>query len=101
MTSDVHVAGPLPQAAPDDEHHAGPLKKGTRAARPPRQKRTWSEDRWRRRKRRHVFEEVLGWILVPIIVVAVIWGVRGGLAAFGTSPTALVTGIKQAISGKS
>ena len=97
MTSDIHT-GPLPQAAADNEHHAGPLKKAERQA---REKRSWSEERWRRRKRRRVFEEVLGWILVPIIVVAVVWGVRGSLAAFGTTPSALYLGIKQAISGRS
>ncbi|CAM5214768.1 putative protein OS=Bosea thiooxidans OX=53254 GN=SAMN05660750_01627 PE=4 SV=1 [Bosea thiooxidans] len=37
-------------------------------ARPPKEKLGWFEKRDRRRRRRKVFEEVLGWILVPAII---------------------------------
>lgn len=37
-------------------------------AAPTKQKLSWGEKRDRRRKRRKVFEEVLGWILVPALV---------------------------------
>ncbi len=40
--------------------------------RPVREKLSWGEQRDRRRRRRKAFEEVLGWILVPIILY-VIW----------------------------
>lgn len=41
------------------------------AAKPPapaKVKLTWSEKRDRRRRRRRLFEEVLGWILVPALI---------------------------------
>lgn len=95
MTSDVHT-GPLQPAAPDAEHHAGPLPKAAHA-----HKRSWREDRWKRRQRRRFSEELLGWILVPVIIVGSVWAVRAGLAAFGTTPTALIDGIKTVVSGKS
>ncbi|HEX8663961.1 MAG TPA: hypothetical protein VF744_08035 [Beijerinckiaceae bacterium] len=65
----------------------------------PAQKLTWREKRWQRRRRRKLFEEVLGWILVPIILVALYWAVKGGLNAAGTSPSAVVQAIKTLISG--
>ena len=37
-------------------------------AAPARQKKTGREMRWERRRRRIIFEEVLGWILVPVIL---------------------------------
>ena len=97
MTSDVHP-GPLPKASPSDEHHAGPLKP---AGQPQKPKRSGLEARWERRRKRRFFEEVLGWILVPVIIIACIWAVKAGLAAFGTTPSALIDGLKQAIGNKS
>jgi hypothetical protein len=71
-----------------------------RAAAPqPVQKLTWREKRWRRRRRRRMFEEILGWILVPIILIAGYWAVVGGLNAAGTSPSALIAGIRQLMTG--
>ena len=92
-------AGPLKEAPPDDEHRAGPLPKAAAAQRPQRHRKTWREKRWERRRRRRFFEEVLGWILVPLIVLAVYWGVKAGLAAMGTDLTSLIQGIKTVISG--
>ncbi len=60
---------------------------------------TWRETRWQRRRRRRLFEEILGWILVPVICVALYWGVRAGLNAAGTSPTAVIQAIKTLVSG--
>ena len=94
MTGDIH-AGPLDRAAPTDEHHAGPLPA---SAHPEKTKKSERERRWERRRRRRAFEEVLGWILVPIICVSVYWAIKGGLAAVGTSPTALIQGVKAALS---
>ena len=68
-------------------------------ARPQRYKKTWREQRWERRRRRRMFEEVLGWILVPVILVSLYWSVKSGLAALGTTPTALIQGIRTAIRG--
>jgi hypothetical protein len=65
---------------------------------PPR-KLSWREKRWQRRRRRRLFEEILGWILVPVICVALYWGVRAGLNAAGTSPTAVIQAIKTLVSG--
>ncbi|NNM71935.1 hypothetical protein HJG44_05935 [Enterovirga sp. DB1703] len=72
---------------------------GAQPARAQKHRKTWREQRWERRRRRRMFEEVLGWILVPIIVVAVYWGIKSGLNALGTTPTALIQGIRTAIRG--
>jgi hypothetical protein len=64
------------------------------AAAAPVYKKTWREKRWERRRRRRTGEEILGWILVPLMVIGLFWGVKGGLGALGTSPTALIQGIK-------
>ena len=95
-------AGPLSQASPEDEHHAGPLAPAPKAAQrpPPRYKKSWREKRWERRRRRRFFEEILGWVLVPIILIATFWAVKAGLNAMGTNFTSLVQGIKTALSGK-
>lgn len=71
----------------------------TARAEPDRPKLTHRERRWLRRRRRIVFEEVLGWILVPVILIASYWLVKFLLNALGTSPTALIEGIKQAVQG--
>lgn len=91
-------AGPLPQAAADDEHHVGPLTQApVHAAQ--RAKKSWREKRWERRRRRRFTEEVLGWILVPVILISGAWAVKAGLNALGTNFTTLIQGIKVALSG--
>lgn len=70
-------------------------------ARARRQKKSWREQRWERRRRRRWGEEVLGWILVPIILIAGYWAVKAGLNALGTSPTALYQQIRAVASSKS
>jgi hypothetical protein len=80
MTSEVQE-GPLEQAL---EVHA--------PAAP--QTKTWREQRWERRRRRIWFEEILGWILVPVIVLGVYWFIDMVLTALGTSPGAIIEGIK-------
>jgi hypothetical protein len=52
-----------------------------RAARPQKEKLSWFEKRDRRRRKRKLFEEVLGWILVPAFVYLIYLGVRsvGGI----------------------
>lgn len=94
MTSEIH-AGPLPQAPPDAEHHAGPLPQSTH---PQKVRKTGRERRWERRRKRRVAEEVLGWVLVPAILIVGFWSVKAGLNALGTSPTALVQGFRAAVS---
>lgn len=93
--SDIH-AGPLPQAAADGDHHAGPLAPAATPHRPRR--KGWREKRWERRRKRRFTEEVMGWVLVPLILVVGFWAAKAGLNALGTSPTALIQGIKTAIS---
>ena len=66
-----------------------------------RAKVSWREQRWERRRKRRFAEEVLGWILVPIIVLSGYWAVKSGLTALGTSPSALIQNVKSAISSKS
>lgn len=64
------------------------------------QRLTWRERRWERRRRRRVFEEALGWLLVPVILVGSYWLVTAVLGALGTSPGAIIEGI-QAVIGAS
>ena len=65
----------------------------------PEPRKTWREQRWERRRRRRMFEEILGWILVPLIVLGGIWAVNAGLEALGTSPAALIQGVQTVLSG--
>lgn len=106
--SSIH-AGPLPQANEDDEHHVGPLRVAAaesehqagplpQTVHPQRQRKSWREKRWERRRRRRFMEEVLGWILVPVIVISVYWAAKSGLNAMGTNFTTLFQGIRTAIS---
>ncbi len=67
------------------------------AAVAPARRKSWREQRWERRRRRHIFEEILGWILVPLIVIACYRAVDGALGALGTSPAALIQGIQTII----
>ena len=55
------------------EIHEGPLEP---TPTPQAQKLTWREKRWERRRKRRMFEEVLGWILVPVILIALYWAVK-------------------------
>jgi hypothetical protein len=80
MTADVHE-GPFETEPPAPE------------------RKSWREQRWERRRRRRVFEEVLGWIVVPIILFGAYWAVTAGLDALGTSPTALIQGVQTVLSG--
>ncbi len=50
-------------------------------ARPAKEKLGWFEKRDRRRRRRKIFEEVLGWILVPALIYLIYLGVQavGGI----------------------
>jgi hypothetical protein len=81
MTADVHDAQlDPPPAAP--------------AAR-----KSWREQRWERRRRRYFFEEILGWVLVPLILLGAYWAVIGVLDAMGTSPAALIQGVQTVLQG--
>jgi hypothetical protein len=51
-------------------------------AAPAKPKLSWSEKREKRRRRRKIFEEALGWVLVP----AIIYLAYLGLQAFGGIP---------------
>ena len=90
MTSDVgeRPLEPAPEPASAPAAPAAPARK-----------LSWREKRWQRRRRRRLFEEILGWILVPVICVALYWGVRAGLNASGTSPSAVIQAIKTLVSG--
>jgi hypothetical protein len=58
-----------------------------------RSKRSWREERWERRRRRVWFEEILGWILVPLIAISLYYIVVAVLGALGTSPSAIINGL--------
>ena len=72
------------------ELHEGPLEAAPAIA---PAKLSWREQRRMRRRRRVWFEEVLGWIFVPVIVIGSYWLVEGMLAAVGTSFSAIFNGL--------
>lgn len=99
---DLHE-GPLPDVD-RAELHTGPLAaideaEDARTDTAPAERLSGRERRWLRRRRRIVFEEVLGWILVPLILVGVYWLIKIALAALGTTPTALFENVKAALQG--
>ena len=51
-----------------------------------------------RRRRRVWFEEILGWVLVPVIIFRLLLAADIGLNAVGTSPAAIMEGIDAIIS---
>ena len=78
------------------ETHEGPLQ-ASRTLDAPAAKLSWREKRYQRRRRRVWFEEILAWILVPIIVLSCYWVLVVGLNALGTSPAAIMEGIEAII----
>ncbi|HEV7259018.1 MAG TPA: hypothetical protein VGN82_14665 [Bosea sp. (in: a-proteobacteria)] len=66
----AHAAEPAPE-------QAAPVRK---------QKLSWFEKRDRRRRRRKMFEEVLGWILVP----AFVYGIYLAVKSVGGIPKELI-----------
>ena len=81
---EMAIAAPAAVAAPAVEAPVARAKKP---------KKTWREERYERRRRRIWFEEILGWILVPLIGLALYYITIAVLAALGTSPSAIMTGI--------
>jgi len=81
--ADMRFIEPLPEP-PVEEPAPAPA---------PRVKKSWREQRWERRRRRIWFEEVLAWILVPIILIGGYFFVDGVLTALGTSPSAIFNGL--------
>jgi hypothetical protein len=69
------------------EIHEGPLVPAVATAAPA--KPTWREQRRRRRRRRRIGEEILGWLLVPVILFAGYWTVNAVFSAMGTTPGAV------------
>jgi hypothetical protein len=67
-----------------DNLHEGPLSPVTQQA--PSKKPTWREERRLRRRRRKRGEEILAWVLVPVICFGIYWGISAGFDFFGTSP---------------
>lgn len=61
--------------------HQAPEPAPQQAAARHKEKLSWFEKRDRRRRRRKVFEEVLGWILVPAFIYLIYLGVKavGGI----------------------
>jgi hypothetical protein len=78
MTAEVQE-GPL-ELVPSIQVEARPKKSGR-------------ERRYERRRRRIWFEELLGWILVPVILISGYLLVEAILNALGTSPSAIFNGL--------
>jgi hypothetical protein len=77
------------------EIHEGPLQASRTLDAPT--KASWREKRYQRRRRRVWLEEILGWILVPVIILGCYWFLEVGLSALGTSPAAIMEGIEAII----
>ena len=73
------------------ELHEGPLEAAPAVAAPA--KLSWRQQRQVRRRRRVWFEEIMGWILVPVIVIGSYWLVELVLNAMGTSMGAIINGL--------
>lgn len=69
-----------------NEVHEGPLTPVSHPAVAPPKPMTRREERRRRRTRRRRGEEVLAWVLVPLICFGIYWGITAGLDFLGTSP---------------
>lgn len=67
-----------------NELHEGPLAPVSTHSAP--QKPSRRDERRLRRRRRKRGEEILGWILVPVILFGIYWGVSAGFEFFGTTP---------------
>jgi hypothetical protein len=63
----------------------------------PAARKSWREQRWERRRKRRLYEELLGWLLVPVIGFGCYWAVEAALAVMGTSPAALIQGVQTII----
>lgn len=70
----------------NSELHEGPLTPVAHTTPPPPQKLTRREERRRRRRSRRRGEELLAWVLVPIICLGIYWGITAGFDFLGTSP---------------
>jgi hypothetical protein len=91
------VTEPQPEAEPELAYAPSPAPtRETRSAQV--QRKSWSEQRAERRRRRVWLEEVLAWILVPVIVLGSWWFIDMVLAALGTSPAAILNGLSAVIS---
>ena len=60
--------------------------------------KTWRQKRWERRRRRIWLEEVLAWIMVPLIVIGFYYLIEAILGALGTSVSAVAEGIRMIVS---
>jgi hypothetical protein len=86
----------LPARDPAAERAAPAPRRSRGRAEPQRGPLTPKEERWRRRKRRYLMEEILGWILVPIILVGLYFAAVWGLSLFGLTLDDVVAGAQQA-----
>ena len=67
-----------------DDLHEGPLTPVAHTA--PSKRLTAREQRRLRRQRRRRGEELLAWVLVPLICFGIYWGITSGFEFMGTSP---------------
>lgn len=53
---------------------------------PAKKKLTWREARRKRRKARKRGEELLAWVLVPVMLLGLYWGIASAFDYFNTTP---------------
>jgi hypothetical protein len=69
-----------------DDLREGPLSTVPHAAPAQKQKPSGRELRRQRRRRRRRGEEILAWVLVPLICFGIYWSITAGFEFMGTSP---------------
>jgi hypothetical protein len=100
MSSDLS-ASPLDRPVPVAEPAPAVVAPVVAPAVRRRERKSWREQRWERRRRRRWGEEVLAWFLVPAIVICCVWAVQATLSALGTTPSALYQQIRAIANSKS
>ncbi|GJD33776.1 hypothetical protein [Methylobacterium aerolatum] len=69
-----------------EDWREGPLNPVPLAPQAQPQKPTGRELRRQRRRRRRRAEEILAWVLVPLICLGIYWGIAAGFEFMGSSP---------------
>ena len=67
------------------EETLSPVPQGTLPPKP-KIRLTGREARRKRRTARRRYEEMLAWVLVPVILLGIVWGITSTLDYFGTTP---------------
>ncbi len=90
---------PPPVPAKKQKKAKAPKTAGAEQAISSKKRRTGRQMRRNRRRRRVWFEELMGWVFVPVILYATYWAVISFLALFGKTPQEVIEGLTQLYRG--